>query len=207
MLKKTLLAISLLALSGAALSAPVANLKVTGNITPPTCTVNGQSEDTIVYNFNVSPDIFPSTGHLTLDGQSQNIEVVCDATTYLTFTSTDERAGTELGTGNTYFGLGTNGADKIGYYTISMENATVKESSEATATKVGVVTGNSAYATSAQVNKTQALGWAKSRTQLVPGQIFAADFVVTPTINSKLKASSGDVQLDGLTVLTFAFGL
>ena len=206
MFNKSLLAISLLALSGAALSAPVANLKVTGTITPPTCTINGQAEDTFTYNFDLSPGIFPLTGNLTLDGKSQNIEVVCDATTYLTFTSTDERAGTELTTGNNNFGLGTDGTDKIGFYTISMENATVKENSDATATKVGVVSGTN-YATSALVNKTQALGWATSKTQLAPGQIFAADFVVTPTINSVMKASSGDAKLDGFTVLTFAFGL
>ena len=44
MFKKTLCALSLISVSYAAFSAPVANLKVTGSITPPTCTIDNQNE-------------------------------------------------------------------------------------------------------------------------------------------------------------------
>lgn len=127
--------------------------------------------------------------------------------TYLTFTSADERAGTELTLGNTNFGLGTYDTDtNIGFYTVTMANATVKANADASATTVGVLSGTS-YAASGLVNKTQLSGWATSTTQLAAGQIFAADFAVTPTINAVMKNSAGDAQLDGFAVLTFAFGL
>lgn len=38
---------------------------------------------------------FPAKGDLTLEPQSKNIVVTCDAKTYLAFTPTDNRAGTE----------------------------------------------------------------------------------------------------------------
>ncbi|MFG0743748.1 fimbrial protein, partial [Providencia sp. TYF_10] len=62
MFKKSLLALSLISLSGVALSAPVANLKVTGSITPPTCMVNGGEEADVLYQFDITPGIFPASG-------------------------------------------------------------------------------------------------------------------------------------------------
>ena len=62
MFKKYLLAISLLALSsGTTLAAnPIAKLKVTGRIKPPTCTINNEEqESTIIYNFDITPGLFP----------------------------------------------------------------------------------------------------------------------------------------------------
>nr|ELR5038549.1 hypothetical protein [Providencia stuartii]ELR5084469.1 hypothetical protein [Providencia stuartii] len=70
MFKKSLIALSLITLSGTALSAPIANLKVTGSITPPTCLINGATEDTIIYDFDISPGIFPASGNLVLDTKS-----------------------------------------------------------------------------------------------------------------------------------------
>lgn len=208
MFKKSLLALSLMTLSGVVLSAPpIANLKVTGSITPPTCTINGEEEDTFTYDFDISPGIFPASGNLTLPEQSQNIEVVCDAATYLTFTAADERAGTELTTGANNFGLGTYDDDtKIGFYTVTMSNAKVKANPDADETSVSVLTGTTQSATGV-VNKTLVSGWSTSATQLAAGQIFSADFAVKPTINAVMKNSAGDAQLDGLSTLTFAFGL
>lgn len=208
MFKKSLFVLSLITLSGTVLSAPpIANLRITGSIIPPTCTLNGQEEDTYTYDFDISPGIFPPTGDLTLPAQSQNIEVICDATTYLTFTAADERAGTEFATGNNNFGLGTYDTNtNVGFYTVKMENATVKANSEGSATGVGVLSGTS-YATTGLLNKNQLSGWATSTSQLAAGQVFAADFSVTPTINGVMKNSTGDAELNGFAILTFAFGL
>lgn len=208
MFKKPLLILSLMTLSGAALSAPpTAHLKVTGAITPPTCMINGQEEDTLIYIFNISPGIFPATGTLGLDEQSQNIEVVCNATTYLTFTSTDERAGTEFAAGTNFFGLGYYGTDtKIGYYQVIMRNATVKADADAIARSVNILTGTT-YSTAIFVDKFQVLGWATSNTQLAVGQIFTADLAVRPRINNVMKSNTDNAQLDGLAILIFAFGL
>lgn len=206
MFKKSLIALSLTTLSGAALSAPIANLKVTGSITPPTCLINGATEDTFTYDFDISPGIFPANGNLTLEPQSQNIEVVCDATTYLSFTAVDDRAGTELTAGDNNFGLGTYGTDNVGFYTVTMENATVKANTDADAASVSVLVGSD-FGPTGVVSKSQPAAWATSTSVLAAGQIFAADFAVTPTINSVLKNSAGDASLDGYAVLTFAFGL
>lgn len=208
MFKKTLLALSLITLSGAALSAPVANLKVTGSITPPTCTVNGEEETDVLYQFDISPGIFPASGNLVLDAKTQPIEVVCDATTYLTFDASDSRDGTALTTGDTNFGLGTYGEDslKVGFFNIMMQNATVKADAEATANAVGVLNGT-AYAISGVVDKTKKMGWGTAANTPSAGQIFAADFAVKPTINSEMKNTAGDATLDGHAVLAFTFGL
>jgi len=208
MFKKSLLVLSLITLSGAAISAPpIANLRVTGSITPPTCTINGEEEDTFTYDFDISPGIFPASGNLVLTEQPQNIEVVCDALTYLTFTAADERAGTELTTGVNNFGLGTYSDDtNIGFFTVTMSNAKVKANAEADAANVSVLTGTT-LAASSILNKNLVSGWATGASQLAAGQIFSADFAVKPTINAVMKNSAGDAQLDGLATLTFAFGL
>ncbi|MEX9965191.1 fimbrial protein, partial [Providencia stuartii] len=54
MFKKTLCALSLISVSYAAFSAPVANLKVTGSITPPTCTIDNQNEVDVEYKFDTA---------------------------------------------------------------------------------------------------------------------------------------------------------
>lgn len=206
--KKSLLALSLMTLSTAALSAsaPIVNLKVTGSIAPPTCLIKGKTEDTVTYEFHFSPAIFPDSGNLVLDAQSETIEVVCDATTILTFTAEDNRAGTELTPGDNNFGLGTSDSGDIGFYTVTMENATVKENANAKATSVSVQVGSD-FGPTGTVSKSETAGWATDPNKWAQGQIFAADFTVTPTINKDLKSSAGDVSLDGYAVLTFAFGL
>ncbi|ELY3858001.1 fimbrial protein [Providencia alcalifaciens] len=208
MFKKSLLALSLITLSSAAFSAPVANLKVTGSITPPTCTVNGEEEADVLYQFDITPGIFPTSGNLVLEPKTQPIEVICDATTYLTFDASDSRDGTALSTGNTTFGLGTYGEDnlKVGFFTVTMQNATVKADAQAAVKTVGVLNGTG-YATSGVVDKTKKMGWGTAANTPAAGQIFAADFAVKPTINSEMKNTAGDATLNGHAVLAFTFGL
>ncbi len=208
MFKKTIIALSLTFVSSAALSAaPVANLKVVGTIAPPTCTIQGQNEVDFEYVFAISPDMFPLTGNLTIDGKRNNIEVVCDAATYLTFSSTDNRADSALIVSNTNFGLGLFDTDKkIGNYIITMKNATVKATPTESAQAVGISNG-SAYNTLMNVDKTKSLGWATTVGALKAGQVFAADFDVTPTLNGALKSSSSEAKLDGHATLAFAFAL
>lgn len=220
MFKKSLLAISLLTLSSsiAFAATPTAKLKVSGDIQPPTCTINGEtSETTVEYTFAVTPGLFPAKGDLTLKPQSKNIVVTCDAKTYLAFTPTDNRAGTEKKEGDSYFGLGSykmavDGKEavdtKVGYYTVSMKNATVKEDLTSEEKKVYVMDSRYGRSTSKTLVKNDSLGWARSNANdYADGQVFAADFEVTPTINSALKNSDGDAKLDGLATLTFQFGI
>ena len=208
MLKKSLFVLSFATLSSTTFAAPVANLIVNGSITPPTCTVNGQDEVDVTYEFDIAPGLFPASGNLTLTEQVKPIEVVCDATTYLSFTTADNRAGTASTSAITNFGLGTYGEDntKVGFYTISTRNATVKADADATATNVGFLNGTT-YATTAAIDTAKTTAWATSTTALSSGKVFAANIAVRPTINSVMKNTAGDAKLDGHAVLTFAFGL
>lgn len=81
--------------SATALSAPVANLKVSGDIKPPTCVVNNGDAD-ILFDFGaISPNLIP-TGSIpySLPSLISNINVTCDATTYLSFKSEDTYSST-----------------------------------------------------------------------------------------------------------------
>ena len=218
MFKKSLLAVSLLALTSsvAFAAAPTAKLKVIGTIQPPTCSINGEaSETTVEYKFDVSPGLFPAKGNLTLEPISHNITVTCDARTYLAFVPTDDRSGTELEANAANFGLGTYQTKdkdgepvdtKIGFYGITMKNATVKPTADAEEAKVSVYYNGSVSSTQG-LQKEKVFAWAKASNDFSAGEIFAADFEVTPTINSELKNSDGDAKLDGLATLAFQFGI
>lgn len=210
MLKKTFVALSIMALSGTALSAPIANLKIQGSITPPTCAIQGETEVDVLYKFDITPGLFPVSGNLRLTPQTKNIQVVCDAVTYLAFTAVDDRVGTEMTIGNNNFGLGEhdmNGTNtKIGYYTVTMKNATTQQSSDSAVVNVGVRIGTT-HATTGLLNKEQSTAWSISSTALASAQVFSADFEVKPTINSAMKNSDDDAELDGHAILAFKFGL
>ncbi|WP_447875459.1 fimbrial protein [Serratia fonticola] len=72
-------------------AAPVANLKISGDIKPPTCTVNGGEQADLIYNLGaVSPSVIPqSNGYNGLPSVSNTLTVNCDAATYMTFNATD----------------------------------------------------------------------------------------------------------------------
>lgn len=205
-----MLFVSLAVLSGNVLAGgPTANLVVKGSLTPPPCTINGGENTDIEYNFDVSPGAFPAAGNLTRQGQAKTIDVICDAATYLSFTATDERDSSVLTTGANNFGLGIYGDDtKVGNYTIQMSNAKYKKTANDTTYINSLIKpGTSSVIT---LNKTNDYEWGYntgSNFAYALGQIFSADFTVTPTINAALKNSDGSAHLDGLTVLTFTFGV
>jgi type 1 fimbria pilin len=91
MFKKTLFVLTLTAVTGATVAAPVANLKISGDIKPPTCTVNGGEQADLIYNLGtVSPSVIPqSAGYNGLPSISNMLTVTCDAATYLTFKAMD----------------------------------------------------------------------------------------------------------------------
>ena len=91
MFKKTLFVLAVTAVTGSAVAAPVANLKISGDIKPPTCTVNGGEQADLIYNLGVvSPSVIPqSKGYNGLPSISNTLTVTCDASTYLTFKAMD----------------------------------------------------------------------------------------------------------------------
>ncbi|WP_258311825.1 DUF1120 domain-containing protein, partial [Proteus mirabilis] len=83
---------------------PVANLKINGDIKPPTCTINGATQRDVIFDYGViSPTLIPqSTVYSYSDiGVQNTVTIECDAKTYLTFTASDTYADTELSVNNT----------------------------------------------------------------------------------------------------------
>lgn len=92
-MKNIIISLSLMTIfnsSAAWAAAPVANLVVTGDIKPPTCTVNG-GDNNLLYNLGaVSPSLIPQdTTYNGLPSISNQLTVTCDAETFLTFQATD----------------------------------------------------------------------------------------------------------------------
>ncbi|MEY0399800.1 fimbrial protein, partial [Providencia rettgeri] len=105
------------------------------------------------------------------------------------------------------FRLGLFDTDKkVGNYTITMKNATVKQDASSTAQTVGVSNGTS-YASSLAVDKTKKMAWATSASTLRAGQIFSTDIAGRPILSADRTTSSGDANLDGYATLAFAFSL
>lgn len=222
MYKKYLLVISLLVLSSGTttlVANPIAKLKVTGTIKPPTCTVNNEEQEaTIIYDFDVNPDLFPEKGDLKLAGQSKNIVISCDSSTYLAFVATDNRLGTQSRESEAFFGLGhyqfknkddgKNAETKVGYYTINISNATVKKEESNKFEKAYIKSNNTTTSVpNTLIYKQSEYGWALPGKTSVAGKSFAADFEVKPVINSQMKKIEGEAELDGLATLTFKFGI
>ena len=91
-MKKVLLSLAMLSIISTPVLAktPVANLKINGDIKPPTCTINGGDAD-LVYNLgNISPSVIPNDmTYNQLPSISNTLTVTCDTSTFLTFRATD----------------------------------------------------------------------------------------------------------------------
>ncbi|HHQ6573483.1 TPA: fimbrial protein [Serratia fonticola] len=110
MVKHSLIALALATIVGSAVAAPVANLKINGDIRPPTCTVNGGDQADLIYNLGaVSPLAIPkSSGYNGLPSVANTLTVDCDAATYLTFKAQDQYQNTYIqmpGTDENYKGF------------------------------------------------------------------------------------------------------
>ncbi|MBG3115479.1 type 1 fimbrial protein [Proteus mirabilis] len=99
-MKKVLLSLAMLSVISTPVLAktPVANLKINGDIKPPTCTINGGNVD-LVYNLgNISPSVIPNDmTYNQLPSISNTLTVTCDTSTFLTFRATDGDNGYDNG--------------------------------------------------------------------------------------------------------------
>ncbi|AXO18067.1 TPA: fimbrial protein [Providencia stuartii] len=212
MMKNTITCLGLLPLLVAGLSYADtnANLKVSGDIKPPTCSINNQNEVDIVYNYTISPEMLNRSEKTPLDKQKKRIEIVCDATTYLSFEAKDNRIDSVSSEqGHILFGLGTYGTDNkenIGAYSITMSNATVKANSEEADKNVLISTGNTVKS-EISVEQSKKIAWAETSKKLAAGKIFAADFEVYAVLNIIRTNNIEDISLDGSATLSFGFGI
>lgn len=210
MFHKMIFSLAIISISNSVLaSAPVANIKVTGSITPPTCKINGQDDVNLEYKFDIDRNILKDSGNTTLDGAINNIEVICDATTYLGFTVIDHRQDSSIypGPSTLYHGLGFFDKDKkIGYYVMTMKNATVKQNISSASESVSIVQPGIVQKSMPLTNNGR-YAFGSSSTSLKSGMIFNADIEVKPTISSQFKSSWSDESLDGYATLAFSFSL
>ncbi|WP_176091189.1 DUF1120 domain-containing protein [Burkholderia ambifaria] len=188
--------------------APTAELRVTGKIDVPGCTLSVPDDGT--YDFGrISPSIIKSSGTTQLTPITKSWTAQCDASTYLSFKVTDNRKDT-VSVANYYsFGLGSvNGNGKLGYYGIKMENGQVDgKKTQVYATVSSAVVGASSI--SVFNNSGYRHGWANGSIPAI-GKDFTVDLTVTPTL-ADTKTMGGaltdSVNLDGSATLTFAFGI
>lgn len=226
MFNKSLLALTLVAIAGSALAAPVGNLKISGLVTPPTCTINGVEQGELVANFGaVAPSWLLATGLSAENNKfiseiSIPLTVSCDAQTFLSFIPTDTYAGRNVGTNSQFRSAlvaASNTSVDIGFSYIQMSNVKVdgkgvefgRSSSSYTGTGRNYVVPGAinAWTTVQQFNV------APSALSLAAGRVFTTDLNVSAHLYSreKLQAQSLDLteQIDyiGENVLAFSFGV
>jgi hypothetical protein len=197
-----------LALSSQAFAeAPTAELKVTGMLEVPGCTVTVADDG--VYDFgHIAPStIKPGTTTTALTAMDKTWDIACTGTTFLTFKVIDNQAASTSGTPASQFGLGNvNGTGKLGYYGVVMKNATV----DGNASNVFASTSTTIAGTAAvSLNAGSTMGWSTG-TALSPGKDFAATMTVSPTLAGTTTMNgpvTEDTDLNGSLTLNFAFGL
>lgn len=213
MLNKSILSLVIMSISGWALaSTPVANIKVTGSITPPECKINGLEEVNLEYKFDIDRSILSDSQNTVINSITNNIEVICDATTYLGFTVIDHREGSSStivdGPNSLYYGLGFFGENKkIGYYITTMKNATVKQDISSASEKVYITKPGAMYQSSMPLQKNTKYVFGTSTINFKSGKVFNADIEIKPTISPEFKSSWSDESLDGYATLAFSFSL
>lgn len=183
---------------------PTAEIKVEGELSAPTCTVN--APDGGVYDLgNIASSLIQQKKTISLPDMTKTWTVTCDADTYLNFTTIDNRGGSGL---YFLFAKSPDGLD-LGWYTVEMANGTVD----------GVPSG--VFATidknvKSPQNKTfvdtsKQMGWADYSTYAQSaGRIFSVDLTIMTRLNS-IEAMGGVLTdattLDGSMTMNFAYGL
>jgi hypothetical protein len=193
-------------------SAPVANIKVTGSITPPNCTIHGQSEVDLEYKFDIDRNNLPEPSGIdkTIDigEKTQSIQIVCDAKTFLSLTPIDQRADSAYKKNRANFGLGFFDGDKqIGSYSIAMLYPKTKQDSSSPFVN-GTIIAPRYISQLVYLENNDRYIWGKDGTDIYQeAEIFSVDFLVNPRLNPEFKKSWSDESLDGHTVLAFSFAI
>ncbi|WP_368940090.1 fimbrial protein [Proteus mirabilis] len=231
-MKKVLLSLAMLSVISTPVlaKAPVANLKINGDIKPPTCTINGVTQSDVIFDYGViSPTLIPkSTIYSYPASIAQNtVTIECDAKTYLTFVASDTYADTELSVNNTsgWFHLvdKANPEIAVGATLFVWDNITV-DSKPAYISRANdvAITGDSFNnvlykgATNGWTSEKQS-GVNKNSLKLISGEIFQSNFRQGMTKNtfilSRDELSKKGIDLSngldfmGEAVLTFNFGV
>ncbi|TFU17447.1 DUF1120 domain-containing protein [Proteus mirabilis] len=231
-MKKVLLSLAMLSVISTPVlaKAPVANLKINGDIKPPTCTINGATQRDVIFDYGViSPTLIPqSTVYSYSDiGVQNTVTIECDAKTYLTFTASDTYADTELSVNNTsgWFHLvdKANPETAVGAAFFAWDNVTVDSKPAYISRANDVSITGTSYNNALYKGPTN--GWTsekqtsvdKNALALISGEIFQASFrqgmTMSTFILSRDELSKKGIDLSngldfiGEAVLTFNFGV
>lgn len=214
---------------------PAANIQVAGNITPPTCIVNGGNDDLLYSLGNLSPSLTANNNLYLLPAISNLLTVSCDAETYLTFRATDAYENPDMiiiGVDSeparfTIFNL-VNTEDttqQIGGITFRLTSATV-DGQEAYISRANDSPDNTSYNSVKTLQKNVTVGWTSTEKRgvaleeldLLAGKTFATTIVVRNTDNRSyilpneilIKNGidiSGRTDFVGKAILTFRFSI
>ncbi|AIN20028.1 hypothetical protein CH54_842 [Yersinia rochesterensis] len=190
---------------------PSAELKVTGKIGIPTCTIN--APDGGIYNVGEisSSQIKSGTAVTVLPSITKTWTVTCDSVTYLSLNAIDNRkASVSDNTGIHNFGLGfVNGSGKLGFYKTTMSNATV----DGVSSLLYFIDANNILQgghTLETLTNNFRFGWSENATTAKAGKVFSADFTVTPTLAGSTSmggAITENINIDGSATMNFSFSI
>ena len=219
-MKKTLLSLVMLTVISTPVLAktPIANLKINGDIKPPTCTINGATQSDVIFDLGkISPSLIPKSSNYIYphNTTSTNVTIECDANTYLTFKATDTYVNSQLDLDQTsktkasgIFHLVNKDQVDTSVGGIRANDATVGFSDNKTVIVKEVTNG---WTTKQQENVD------KNSLDLMPGQIFSTSisagkassaFILSKdSLNKKGIDISNGLDFIGEAVLTFNFGV
>jgi len=208
----SLIAVALALGASSAYAAPItpAELKVTGTLDVPACTVTATDDG--IYNYgDLSPtDIRPGTAVHVLDAISKPWNINCEGDTYLTFKVVDNAAASRAIVASENFGLGNvNGTGRLGFFTVTMRNPRVDGTNSRVFATTTTAVAPAASVLVRQDNHT--MGWADPSLAIQRiGRNFDVDLDVVATLagsNAMNGPITDDVPLAGSLTLNFAYGL
>ena len=198
-MKKILFCTSLFVITNSAMAnaAPTSDLTVSGTVVAPSCTVSATESG--IYDFGaISPALIGKV-EKALTPINQTYTIHCDAITYLTFKTIDNRSDSVTVPSDAKFGLGKNGErGNVGYYTGKVKNAMV----DGAASKLMQSASTSFYAydvVDLTNSTTLVTGWAEANSKLKSGTDFQADVEITPYLSksSDFGGVVSNVDLNG----------
>ncbi|HBE9180536.1 fimbrial protein [Serratia fonticola] len=227
MFKKSLLTCVLAISASSAFAAQVANLKIDGKVTPPTCTINGVSQGELIADLgSISPSIIPAVGNGSGNGLvfapiTVPLTVSCDAKTYLTFVTTDTYGAVNVSQSTAKHRSALvsdkNKAVSVGWTYLTLNNMKVDNNQAYFGRETGGYNGTSSpipspgflagWTTESQIDV------AKNTLKLASGKVFTADISVYAFLWGRDKLIANGIDLTervdyvGENVLTFNFGI
>ncbi|MGE4799914.1 DUF1120 domain-containing protein [Yersinia hibernica] len=201
---------SLILSIGVEAAPPSAELKVKGKIGVPSCTV--LAPDGGIYDLGKisATNIKPGTATTALPTVTKTWTINCDAVTYLSYTSIDNRLASASDTSTTRnHGLGNiNGAGKIGFYTATLSNPRVD--GNVTSMYYRLSTGAATAGASLYLVDSYYYGFSNASAVATAGKSFSTDITIAPILAGTTTMNgpvTENANIDGSVTMNFSFGI